>query len=137
MICGGMSGFGVAQCHHQYSCPGTQAGYCTPDHTWAEDVDISIGEFGYSSFDCNNGNFYLEMRTKQYAQSTRCIFAPEVVRPSLSGGGGGGAPFVKNYSIPDDIIKNNIVVIATGPLTSDKLSKEIMELTRRRKNGIF
>ena len=108
MICGGMSGFGVAQCHHQYSCPGTQAGYCTPDHTWAEDVDISIGEFGYSSFDCNNGNFYLEMRTKQYAQSTRCIFAPEVVRPSLSGGGSGGAPFDKNYSIPDDIIKNNI-----------------------------
>ncbi len=31
-----------------------------------------------------------------------------------------------------DIVENNIVVIATGPLTSDKLSKEIMELTRRR-----
>ena len=36
-----------------------------------------------------------------------------------------------------ELIKDNIVVIATGPLTSDKLSKEIMELTRRRKNGIF
>lgn len=31
-----------------------------------------------------------------------------------------------------DIVKDNITVIATGPLTSDKLSKEIMELTRRR-----
>lgn len=31
-----------------------------------------------------------------------------------------------------DIIKDNITVIATGPLTSDKLSKEIIELTRRR-----
>lgn len=31
-----------------------------------------------------------------------------------------------------DIIKDNITVIATGPLTSDALSKEIMELTRRR-----
>ena len=36
-----------------------------------------------------------------------------------------------------ELIKDNIVVVATGPLTSDKLSKEIMELTRRRKNGIF
>ncbi len=31
-----------------------------------------------------------------------------------------------------DIIKDNITVIATGPLTSDRLSKEIIELTRRR-----
>ncbi len=30
-----------------------------------------------------------------------------------------------------DIIKDNITVIATGPLTSDKLSQEIIELTRR------
>ena len=118
MICGGMSGFGVAQCHHQYSCPGTQAGYCTPDHTWSEDYDASVGEFGYSSFDCNNGNFYLELRSKQYAQSTRCIFAPEVVRPSLSGGGGGGAPFIKNYTIPDDVIKSNVggtIILYSAP----------------------
>ncbi len=31
-----------------------------------------------------------------------------------------------------DIIKENITIIATGPLTSDKLSKEIIELTRRK-----
>ena len=31
-----------------------------------------------------------------------------------------------------DIIKDTITVIATGPLTSDKLSKEIIELTRRK-----
>ena len=32
----------------------------------------------------------------------------------------------------EDIIKNNIVVIATGPLTSDTLSREIMRTHRRR-----
>ncbi len=36
-----------------------------------------------------------------------------------------------------DLIKNNIVVIATGPLTTDKLSQEIMELTGEDKMSFF
>lgn len=36
-----------------------------------------------------------------------------------------------------DIIKDNITVIATGPLTSDKLSKEIISLTRTRRISIL
>ncbi len=36
-----------------------------------------------------------------------------------------------------DLIKGNIVVIATGPLTSDLLSKEIMELTGEDKLSFF
>ena len=36
-----------------------------------------------------------------------------------------------------DLIKDNIVVIATGPLTSDKLSKEIMELTGEDKLAFY
>lgn len=37
----------------------------------------------------------------------------------------------------DDLIKDNIVIIATGPLTSDKLSKEIMKLTGEDKLAFF
>ena len=37
----------------------------------------------------------------------------------------------------EDLIKNNIVIIATGPLTSDKLSKEIMKLTGEDKLAFF
>ena len=36
-----------------------------------------------------------------------------------------------------DLIANGITIIATGPLTSDKLSKEIIELTRRRRTCLF
>ena len=36
-----------------------------------------------------------------------------------------------------DLIQNNIVLIATGPLTTDKLSKEIMELTGEDKMSFF
>ena len=104
-LCGYNSGYGAARCGNYDVCDGATYGRCYPYWVWSSTPSGS----DYYGYYLRNGSFSQSSQTPRYADSVRCVL--EKAGPSytsLSGGGGGGAPYFKNYTIPQDILDSNI-----------------------------
>ena len=74
-------------------------GACNPSNIFIDQRERAFGISNNSS----GGHYYVP------AASARCVL--ERTRPTYkpyAGGGGGGAPYIKNYAIPEDILNANI-----------------------------
>ena len=104
-LCDYYSGYGAARCDSYSVCYGS-SGNCSPYYVWSSTAYISSIYYVYY---LGSGSFDQLYSTPRYAHSVRCVL--EKAGPSnisLSGGGGGGAPYFKNYTIPQNIIDSNI-----------------------------
>ena len=108
------SGSGAAACKYGSVCYGLYSDDCYPHRV--------LSSAAYSSdycYDLKNGTFDGPNYAHPHnAYSSRCVLegsAPST--SSISGGGGSGAPYIKNYAIPDDVISANIggkIVLSAG-----------------------
>lgn len=74
--------------------------HCYPARIWGSTQDA--GSY-------TNNLTYISMTNPNDAQSVRCVY--ERTKPTYkanAGGGGGGSPVIKNYTIPENILSENI-----------------------------
>ena len=109
-LCDYSDGYGAAQCWGDRVCDGATYGSCYTSAVWSSTARDSGGYYIYTlgdgKFEWGYSNYSYQMRE---AYSVRCVLekaAPSSV--SLSGGGGGSAPYFKNYTIPQNILDSNI-----------------------------
>ena len=113
-LCDIYSGDGAAQCHYYDVCDGS-IGNCYPYYVWSSTAYSSGYYYGYY---LSSGSFGWGYSDPQGADSVRCVL--EAAGPSnisLSGGGGGGAPYISNYIIPQNIIDSAVggrIVMSSG-----------------------
>ena len=113
-LCGYNSGYGAARCGNYDVCDGATYGRCYPYWVWSSTPSGS----DYYGYYLRNGSFSQSSQTPRYADSVRCVL--EKAGPSnisLSGGGGGGAPYISNYIIPQNIIDSAVggrIVMSSG-----------------------
>ena len=113
-LCDGDSGYGAARCLGNGDCDGSTNNFCIPAKVWSS---TASGNYRYyynlhrSIFVGPNSDYW------RYAHSSRCVYEGSSATSSISGGGGSGAPYIKNYAIPDDVISANIggkIVLSAG-----------------------
>ena len=106
-LCDYYSGFGAAQCYNSFNvCDGSYLGDCYPDGVWSATTAYGSSYYYYSLY---RGTFSQYYGNPRHAYSVRCVL--EAAGPSsvsISGGGGGAAPYFKDYPIPQNIIDSNI-----------------------------
>ena len=101
LLCHWSKGLGAIQCENTECCSYWGA---KPYNVWSSKIDESLG-YGYNyhlvtgDFIGPNGNAY------GHPNSTRCVLEVKNPFSSYAGGGGGAAPYLKNYTIPQDIIE--------------------------------
>ena len=105
----------TANCAGYVTCAGVQDGLCRPPNVWSSTANGS----NYNGYVLSNHFFMGPLSSNpRKAYSARCVYegsAPST--SSISGGGGSGAPYIKNYAIPDDVISANIggkIVLSAG-----------------------
>ena len=106
-LCDYNNGYGADQCYpNGYACTGSFDNECRPYTIWSSMVNQDYAnryELGKGVF---KGPLVLELRR---ANSIRCVLEKTGSSyNSYAGGGGGGAPFFKNYPIPDSVITSNV-----------------------------
>ena len=104
-LCDFNNGYDPAWCGIYGSCFGAANAGCYPYWVWSSTPSGS----DYYEYYLNAGTFNQNYNDPRLAASVRCVL--EKAGPSnisLSGGGGGGAPYFKNYTIPQNIIDSNI-----------------------------
>ena len=103
-LCDGYSGYGSARCRNYNVCTGS-VGNCNPYYVWSSTPNSS---YYYSRY-LLQGTFYENYNDPRLAFSGRCVLEGGAQTfNSFGAGGGGGAPYFKNYQIPDDIITSNV-----------------------------
>ena len=105
-LCDDRSGLGAAQCNSYGVCDGSYNGICYPYYVWSS---THYGSNYYGYLLGSSGTFFQIYYYPRYAGSVRCVLekaGPSSV--SISGGGGGAAPYFKDYPIPQNIIDSNI-----------------------------
>ena len=105
-LCDVRSGYGSAWCYHNSGvCTGSLDSHCYPGHIWSS----STNGKNYYRRDLYQGSFNETSDDPRYAFSGRCVLdSIAMIYNSFGAGGGGGAPYFKNYQIPDDIITSNV-----------------------------
>ncbi len=108
-LCDEYNGYGTAQCDSGHVASWESAPY----EIWSRDIYNYTSSGNYrNSYHVSLQNGELDRPWGQHELakiSARCVL--EKAGPSytsLSGGGGGGAPYFKNYTIPQDILDSNI-----------------------------
>ena len=107
-FCDWVRGYGAPLCNASTKCNGADNKVCSTSIITSSTHYSDYTGHGYTIGDLGSGKFKIR-RAYDYAGSVRCVL--EKAGPSnisLSGGGGGGAPYFKNYTIPQNIIDSNI-----------------------------
>ncbi len=105
-LCDGYSGYGAARCDYYGVCNGAaDSSNCYPYEVWSSTPTGSL----YYYFGLDNGSFGQGYQRPRCADSVRCVLeGGGSTINSYSGGGGSGAPYFKDYPIPQNIIDSNI-----------------------------
>ena len=112
-LCDNDSGYGAARCDNRGVCDGSYS-YCWPFYVWSS---TPWGSY-YYYYTLYGDSLGFSARSPDHANSARCVL--EAAGPSnisLSGGGGGGAPYISNYIIPQNIIDSAVggrIVMSSG-----------------------
>ena len=105
-LCDAWYGYGSAACGTGGGCLGSHNSNCYTHHVWASTPNSSNN---YYERYLAGGSFNETCSNSRQAYSARCVLEGGIAKySSLSGGGGGASPYLKNYQIPDNIISNNI-----------------------------
>ena len=109
-LCGANTyGSDEATCYSTTKCYGAESNTCWPNVIWSSTDVPSTYQGQYYGYYLQFSIFSQVRASVKAAQTVRCVL--EAAGPSnisLSGGGGGGAPYFKNYTIPQNIIDSNI-----------------------------
>ena len=104
MLCG--TGAYNVLCTGYSVCRSDGFGICYPNILW---TSTTYNNARYYAFYYNNDTLNNSHYETKKAHSARCVTEKAVSsKTSVSGGGGSGAPYFKNYTIPQSVIDANI-----------------------------
>ena len=107
-----------AMCNPKVSdglCKGARSDDCGPYGLWSGTPGDNKDEY----WGIELSNIFTAHRVNDYneAYSVRCVLGGTQTLTALSGGGGGAGAYIKNYTIPNDVITQNIggkIVLKSG-----------------------